>query len=67
VLTTILIVEDHDLMRQVLQEWITLTFPGYHVIEAANGEDAVAIVQVCSPHLIVMDIDLPGINGIQVR
>jgi CheY-like chemotaxis protein len=52
-------------MRQALHEWITITFPGYHVIEATNGEEAVAIVQVCSPHLVVMDIDLPGINGIQ--
>ena len=62
---TILIVEDHDDVRRALRDWLELEFPRCRVIEAASGEEAVALIRIESPCLVVMDIRLPGMNGIE--
>jgi DNA-binding NarL/FixJ family response regulator len=62
---TILIVEDHDEVRRSLQDWLKIEFPQCRVIEAASGEEAIALIQVESPRLVIMDITLPGMNGIE--
>jgi two-component system, cell cycle response regulator DivK len=57
----ILVVEDNPknlkLVRDVLQ------FCGYHVIEATSGEEGVELATQDSPDLILMDLQLPGIDG----
>ncbi len=62
-MSLILIVEDNDknmkLVRDVLQ------VDGYTTLEAVTGEDGVALAQERKPDLILMDIQLPGINGIE--
>jgi two-component system, cell cycle response regulator DivK len=59
----ILIVEDNEknlkLVRDVLQ------VKGYETIEARNGEDGVRLALDEKPDLILMDIQLPGMNGIE--
>ncbi len=62
---TILIVEDHDTVRKALRDWLEVEFPQCRVFEAANGEEAIALTRIESPYLIVMDIRLPGMNGIE--
>lgn len=62
---TILVVEDHDALRSVLRHLLEAEFPQCHVIEAASGEEAIALVRVKSPRLVVMDTHLPGMNGIE--
>jgi DNA-binding NarL/FixJ family response regulator len=62
----ILIVEDHDAVRCGLRMWLEAEFPQCRVIEASTGEEAVALAQTESPQLVVMDIRLPGIDGIEV-
>jgi two-component system invasion response regulator UvrY len=61
----ILIVEDHDAVRRSLRDWLKVEFPQYRVIEAVSGEEAMALTQIESPHLVVMDITLPGMSGIE--
>jgi len=61
----ILIVEDHQGVRQSLREWLELSFPNYQLLEAVNGEEAVAIARTMSPCLVIMDIGLPGMSGIE--
>jgi two-component system, NarL family, invasion response regulator UvrY len=61
----ILIVEDHDGVRQSLREWLELVFPQYHLVEATSGEEALTLAQSISPRVVIMDIGLPGINGIE--
>jgi DNA-binding NarL/FixJ family response regulator len=61
----ILIVEDHQGVRQSLREWLELSFPRYQLLEATSGEDAVTLVQAMSPCLVIMDIGLPGMSGIE--
>ncbi len=63
--TTILIVEDHNAVRQSLRDWLEVEFPRCRLIEAASGEEAITLAQTESPRLIVMDISLPGMNGLE--
>jgi len=62
---TILIVEDHEAVRRSLRDWLDVEFPQCRVIEAASGEEAIALIQVESPRLVLMDISLPGMSGIE--
>lgn len=59
---TIMIVEDYDdtriLLRRVLERL------GYRVLEASNGQEAVDIADREHPDLILMDLDLPILDGI---
>jgi two-component system, cell cycle response regulator DivK len=59
----ILIVEDDEKSRKLVRD--VLTFKGYAVVEAETGEEGVGLAQERRPSLILMDIRLPGIDGIQ--
>ena len=59
---TILLVEDFDDTRLMTKLW--LTKKGYRVIEAENGEEAVEIAQREHPDLIIMDMMMPGLGGL---
>jgi len=59
----ILVVEDNDKSRKLVRD--VLTFKGYEIIEAETGEAGVGLAQERRPSLILMDIRLPGIDGIQ--
>jgi two-component system, NarL family, invasion response regulator UvrY len=61
----ILIVEDHQGVRQSLREWLELSFPQCQLLEATSGEEAVTVAQAMSPSLVIMDVGLPGMNGIE--
>jgi two-component system cell cycle response regulator DivK len=58
---TVLVVDDHEDNRRILRD--LLRSAGYDVIEATTGEDGVATAQARTPDLILMDIQLPGIDG----
>ena len=62
-MSTILIIEDNEknmkLARDVLQA------KGYQTLEAVTGEDGVKLAREKVPDLVLMDIQLPGINGIE--
>ncbi len=62
-MSTILIVEDNEknmkLVRDILQ------FKGYQTIEAVTGNKGLALAREKQPDLILMDIQLPDINGIE--
>jgi DNA-binding NarL/FixJ family response regulator len=62
---TILIVEDHDAVRRSLREWLEAVFPQCRVLEAATGEEAIAMAQATSPRVVVMDIVLPQMDGLE--
>ena len=62
-MSLVLIVEDNDknmkLARDILQA------KGYETLEAVTGEDGVKLALQRRPDLVLMDIQLPGINGIE--
>jgi two-component system, cell cycle response regulator DivK len=57
----ILVVEDHEDNRQILRD--LLTSADFEVIEAEDGEAGLAAAAAHRPDLILMDIQLPGIDG----
>ena len=58
-----LIVDDHDLFRTGLRN--LLEEPGVQIVgEAATGENAVRIVRELAPDVVVMDLNMPGIGGV---
>jgi len=59
---TILLVEDFDDTRLLMKLW--LLKQGYRVIEAETGEEAIAAAQRELPDLIIMDMMMPGMNGL---
>jgi two-component system, cell cycle response regulator DivK len=59
----ILVVEDNEKNRKLVRD--VLTFKGYTVVETDNGEDGVRLAHERQPRLILMDIQLPGIDGIE--
>lgn len=61
----ILIVEDHPGVRKSLLEWLQTSLPQYRLLEAASGEEALTIAQAKSPCVVLMDIGLPGMSGIE--
>ena len=60
----ILVVEDEESLRFTLEH--NLKREGYSVITAARGDDALTLAREQRPDLIVLDVMLPGIDGIQV-
>jgi len=60
---TILVVDDEDSICQVLKG--ILTDEGYQVVTAGTGEDALRLVDEELPDLVLLDIWLPGIDGIE--
>ncbi len=59
----ILVVEDSQTCRYLIQ--FMLTQEGYTVIEANNGEEGVELALQEKPDLVLMDIQLPGIDGME--
>src|SRR5262249_43069853 len=59
---TIMVVEDYDDTRVLLRK--SLESLGYSVVEACNGQEAVEFADRERPDLILMDLDLPILDGI---
>ena len=57
----ILIVEDQEDNRKILRD--LLSSAGYEPIEAVTGEEGVTLAETHQPDLILMDIQLPGLDG----
>jgi two-component system sensor histidine kinase/response regulator len=62
---TILIVDDHDAFRSSLRGWLNVEFPQYSILEALNGEEAITLARAAPPTLVIMDLRLPRMNGIE--
>ena len=60
----ILIVDDDNRVTSALRR--TLAYEGYQVSVAANGEAALSIVRTLPPDLVILDLMLPGIGGLEV-
>jgi two-component system, cell cycle response regulator DivK len=59
----ILIVEDNDKNRKLVRD--VLQYSGFRTIESESGEEGLRLAREQTPALILMDIQLPGINGIE--
>jgi two-component system cell cycle response regulator DivK len=57
----ILVIEDNERNLKLVRD--VLRFAGYDVIEARSGEQGVALASECSPDLVLMDLQLPHMDG----
>ncbi len=60
----ILVVDDEAPMREVLREYFI--GQGYAVETASNGDEALAAIKGARPDLVLLDIRMPGIDGVEV-
>lgn len=65
-MTTVLIVDDHPALRLVLKTHLAQVMGVTQILEADNGQSAIQIVRDAKPGLVVLDIDIPRINGLDV-
>ncbi len=61
----ILLVEDNRVFRESFKESISNHLSDVSIEEADTGEEALEKVKGCPPHLVFMDLRLPGMNGLQ--
>jgi two-component system KDP operon response regulator KdpE len=61
--TTILVVDDEPQLRRAMKA--TLSSIGYTVVEAKTGEEALESVREIPPDLILLDLNMPGIGGLE--
>lgn len=62
---TILIVDDHHLVRSAMHNWLAALFADHVFHEATSGEEAVEIAASQQPAVVVMDVGLPKMSGIE--
>jgi DNA-binding LytR/AlgR family response regulator len=64
---TAIVCDDEPLMREALKEQLQQLWPELEVIyEADNGPSAVSRIATCRPDIAFLDIQMPGMNGLQV-
>lgn len=64
--TTVLLAEDHNLVRAGIRVLLK-NLPGIEVVaEAADGEEALRLIRLHRPDIVLMDITMPKINGLEV-
>ena len=59
----ILVVEDNEKNMKLFRDVLQAT--GYSTIEATSGEDAIELARSHEPELVLMDVHLPGIDGVE--
>ena len=62
--TTVLVVDDEPIVRDVVVRY--LEREGYSTLEAGDGEDARSVLERHAPDLVVLDVMLPGVDGLEL-
>jgi DNA-binding NarL/FixJ family response regulator len=63
---TILIIDDHVQLRAIMREIVAEASDLHVVGEAADGAEAMRLVQALRPAIVLMDLALPGVSGLDV-
>jgi len=63
---TIVVIDDHPIFRQGVADNLSLESDFSIIGQAASGEEGLQLIRTAQPHVAVLDINLPGINGQQV-
>lgn len=60
----VLVVDDELFVGELLKEYLSII--GYEVTAVSNGEDAISILRQSQPHIVILDIRMPGMGGMEV-
>jgi len=63
-MATIMVVDDEPMVRNLLSQFLTLR--GYRVCPAKDGPDALSLLKQEHPQLVILDVYMPGMNGVDV-
>jgi DNA-binding NarL/FixJ family response regulator len=61
----LLIADDHTLMRAGIRSLLEATIEGVEISEATDGHDTLAVAARTRPDIVLMDISMPGLNGLE--
>jgi CheY-like chemotaxis protein len=61
---TVLVIEDDEGLRSALE--MSLSSEGYHVLKAGNGREGIRLAAEKAPHVVLLDVMMPGLNGFDV-
>ncbi|KDE36562.1 response regulator [Kosakonia radicincitans] len=61
----ILIVDDSRLSRMISRQFVTNLHNDWKIDEAGTGEEAIALAATTAPYLILLDVNMPGIGGLE--
>jgi DNA-binding NarL/FixJ family response regulator len=62
---SMLVVEDHEEVRAALRDWLLTSLPPFTLREARCMQEALACAAQARPDLVLMNLELPGANGIE--
>src|SRR2546422_5727576 len=62
---SVLVVEEHDGVRSALRDWLLTSFPPLRLCEARSMEEALRLAEQAQLDLILVNLELPGANGIE--
>ena len=62
--TNVLVIDDEEAIRSLLTD--VLTDAGYRVTAVASGEEAIKKIEECPFEIVITDLKMPGMNGIEV-
>jgi DNA-binding response OmpR family regulator len=60
----VLVVDDELFVGELMKEYLSII--GYEVTAVSNGEDALSVFQQSPPHIVILDIRMPGMGGMEV-
>lgn len=60
----VLIVDDELFVGELLKEYLSIK--GYEAVAVSNGEDALSVSKQFQPHIVILDIRMPGMSGMEV-
>jgi len=63
-MATIMVVDDEPMVRNLLSQFLTMR--GYRVRPAKDGPDALSLLKQEHPELVILDLYMPGMNGVDV-
>jgi DNA-binding NarL/FixJ family response regulator len=61
----ILIVDDHFVFREGVHLLLKQSNPDFEIVEASNGKDALALIPVSGVDVVLMDVEMPEMNGLE--
>lgn len=62
---TLLIVDDSRMSRMLIRALVSQIRPQWNIVDAVSGDEALACVEACQPDFVSMDINMPGMNGME--